>query len=133
LVAALIAREAGQNALLGGSSARLGDCRERCRSSRTVDAVDERRSEVDQRRVRDRVVYGVRFRRRHRHAPVPSGIFYYSVRGDTGFGNRVVLIPGSTADTDGPDDPSVLLERDAAGEDHDASVVGGMNPEELAA
>jgi len=45
----------------------------------------------------------------------------------------VVLRSRTAADADGPDDLAILLERDAAGEDHYLAVVGGVNTEELIA
>jgi hypothetical protein len=45
----------------------------------------------------------------------------------------VVLFAGTAADTDRADDFAILFQRDAAGEDHDAAVVGGIDAEELAA
>src|SRR5271170_5293754 len=46
-------------------------------------------------------------------------------------GDRVILFAGAAADADGADYFSVLLEWDAAGEDHDLAVVGGVDAEEL--
>ena len=56
-----------------------------------------------------------------------------SERRGAGFRHRVVLVARPAADADGADDFAVALQRNAAGEDHDASVVGGVNAEELAA
>src|SRR4030081_1951149 len=50
-----------------------------------------------------------------------------------GFGYRVILFAGSSADADGADDFAVLLQGDASGEDHDLAVVGGVDAEELVA
>ena len=46
-------------------------------------------------------------------------------------GDRVILFAGASADADGTDYFSFLLEWDAAGEDHDLAVVGGVDAEEL--
>jgi len=45
----------------------------------------------------------------------------------------VVLIAGASGDADGADYLAVLLDGDAAGEDHDLAIVGGMDSEELVA
>ena len=48
-----------------------------------------------------------------------------------GVGDSLVLTAAASADTNGADDRSATLQRDTAGEDHDASVVRRMNAEEL--
>jgi hypothetical protein len=45
----------------------------------------------------------------------------------------LVLGAEAAADADGADDFAVLLDGDAAGEDHDLAVVGGVDAEELVA
>ena len=45
----------------------------------------------------------------------------------------VVLIAGASGDADGADYLAVLLDGDAAGEDHDLAIVGGVDAEELIA
>src|ERR1700738_883095 len=52
---------------------------------------------------------------------------------DAGFRNRVVMCSGGAADSDGADDFAVILPGDAAGEDHNLAVVGGVDAEELVA
>jgi hypothetical protein len=49
------------------------------------------------------------------------------------FGHGVILIAGSAAHSDGPDDLALPLERDATSKNHDLSVVGCVDSEELAA
>ena len=41
------------------------------------------------------------------------------------------MVTGSSADADGADDLAVALERDATGEDHHPTVVGGVDAVEL--
>ncbi len=50
-----------------------------------------------------------------------------------GFGYCVILSAGAAAYSDCTDYFAVLLEGDAAGEDHDLAVVGGVDAEELVA
>ena len=45
----------------------------------------------------------------------------------------MVLFARASADADGADDFARALERDAAGEDHDFTIVGGVDAEELVA
>jgi len=45
----------------------------------------------------------------------------------------VILIAGASGDADSADYLAVLLDGDAAGEDHDLAVVGGVDAEELVA
>src|SRR5882724_9374776 len=45
----------------------------------------------------------------------------------------MILIAGTAADANRADDPSLHLQRDAAGKNHDLAVVRNMNAEELAA
>src|SRR5271170_2561110 len=72
-----------------------------------------------------------------RKAPRASGAFSFGKEflesGCACFGYRVVLLSGATTNSDGTDDFAVLFERDAAGEDHDLAVVGGVDAEELVA
>src|SRR5271165_6006490 len=49
------------------------------------------------------------------------------------FGDGMILLAGPSADANGPDDLTVLLEWNAACEDHDLAVVRGVDTEELAA
>src|SRR5581483_8795381 len=49
------------------------------------------------------------------------------------FGDRMVLFAEPAADANGPDDFPAAFERHSAGKDHDLSVVGGMDAEELLA
>src|SRR5258708_36946269 len=44
----------------------------------------------------------------------------------------MILVAGATADTNRADYPSIQLQRDAAGKNHNLAVVGNMNAEELA-
>ena len=50
-----------------------------------------------------------------------------------GFGDRVILFAGASADADGAYDFAFFLQGDAACEDHDLAVVGGVDAEELVA
>ena len=52
-------------------------------------------------------------------------------RGCAGFGNGVVLIAGTTADTDCTHNFAAALQRDSPGEDHDLALIGGMDTKEL--
>jgi hypothetical protein len=52
-------------------------------------------------------------------------------RGPSGPRALLVLGPGPATDPDGADDHAVAGHRDAAGEDHDAPVVGGVDAVEL--
>ena len=49
---------------------------------------------------------------------------------DPGLGDRLILLSRSSSHADRTHDLVVLSERDASGEDHDASVVRGVNAEE---
>lgn len=49
----------------------------------------------------------------------------------SGLVDCVVLFSRAATDSNRSDHPAVLLEGDAAGEDHDLSIVGGVNAEEL--
>src|ERR1700743_2471254 len=49
------------------------------------------------------------------------------------FGDGMILVAGTATDSDGTDDLAVPLERNAPGEDHDLSIVGSVNAEELSA
>jgi hypothetical protein len=50
-----------------------------------------------------------------------------------GFGNSVVLLARTTADADRADNLAATFERNTAGKNHDAAVVGGVNSEKLIA
>src|ERR1700678_619955 len=50
-----------------------------------------------------------------------------------GFRNRLILFSHTATAADGADNVIALLERNAAGENHDPSMIGGVNPEELVA
>src|ERR1700761_3074595 len=54
-------------------------------------------------------------------------------RRGTRFGDGMILVAGTATDSDGTDDLTVSLERDAPGEDHDLSIVGSVDAEELSA
>src|ERR1039457_3836637 len=57
----------------------------------------------------------------------------YLERGSTGFGDGVVHLARTTAHADRAQDFSVAFQRDAAGKDHDFSIVGNMDAKELSA
>ena len=54
-----------------------------------------------------------------------------SDRVTSGFGDRLILLAGSSADADGSHDCPIPLQRDAAREDHYFAVVGCVNSKEL--
>src|SRR5690606_41735914 len=59
--------------------------------------------------------------------PLPAG----SERGHRGLGDGLVLFTGATADPDGADDLALVLQRYPTREDHDPSLVGDVDAEEL--
>ena len=50
-----------------------------------------------------------------------------------GFGDSLVLLAGTSTDSDSSNDLPASFERNAAGEDHYAAVIGGVDAEELVA
>src|ERR1700761_5277646 len=63
----------------------------------------------------------------------PPWIERVSERRGARFGDGMILVAGTATDSDGTDDLTVSLERDAPGEDHDLSIVGSVDAEELSA